>query len=319
MGSSPTSGIMRQKIVVILGPTASGKSGLAVKLAKKFNGEVISADSRQVYRGLDIGTGKITRREMQGVRHHLLDVADPRKQYSVVRYIKQAREAIADIMRRGKLPIVCGGTGFYTSALLGDETIPDVPPNKALRKKLQTKTASELYALLKKLNPKRARIMNKSDRANHRRLIRAIEIAKDYRHKNTHTLNLCGRTSLVYGCNILKIGILLPKKELRRRITIRLFARIRVGMVAEAKRLHAPPAGGGLSWKRMEELGLEYRYLALFLQKRITREEMLQRLDTEIWHYARRQMTWFKRDKEIVWAAKSDIQELTPRIKTFLK
>jgi len=309
---------MRQKIVVILGPTASGKSGLAVKLARKFRGEVVSADSRQVYRGLNIGTGKITRREMKGVKHHLLDVADPRKQYSVVRYIKQAREAIADIIRRGKLPIVCGGTGFYISALLGSETIPDVPPNKALRKKLQTKTTPELYALLKKLNSEHTRLMNTSDRANPRRLTRAIEIAEAYRHKNTHTLNLCGRTSLVYGYKILKVGILLPKEELRKRITMRLFARISRGMIAEARHLHAPPAGGGLSWKRMEELGLEYRYLAKYLKNEISKSKMVEKLETEIWKYSKRQMTWFKRDKEIVWVAKSSLQKLIPRIKTFL-
>src|ERR1017187_7529175 len=142
---------VKQKILVILGPTASGKSDLAVLLAKKFNGEIVSADSRQVYRGMNEGTGKITKKEMRGIRHHLLDVADPSKRFSAEDYRLLARASIDDITSRGKLPIICGGTGFYIDAILNENPFPNVPPNENLRKKLSKKSPVDLLLILKKL------------------------------------------------------------------------------------------------------------------------------------------------------------------------
>ena len=141
----------KPKLLVILGPTASGKSDLAILLAKKFDGEVVSADSRQVYKGLDIGTGKITKREMRGIPHHLLDVAHPRNIFTVTKWQRLAEKAIADIVRRGKLPIVVGGTGFYIQAIVDDINVPEVKPNKALRAQLEQKTAALLFTMLKNL------------------------------------------------------------------------------------------------------------------------------------------------------------------------
>lgn len=221
---------MNNKILVIVGPTASGKSDLAVRLAKKIGGEVISADSRQVYKGLDIGTGKITKQEMKGVQHYMLDVANPKQQYSVVRYIVQAEKAVVDIASRGKVPIICGGTGFYISALLGNENTSDVPPNHALRKKLQKKSAHELFTMLQKLNPKRASAMNESDRRNPRRLIRAIEIIRTQRNSPSTEVRPRFKT--------LTIGILPERKNLRDRIHVRLLKRIKQGMIKEAETLH---------------------------------------------------------------------------------
>ncbi|NOY35659.1 MAG: tRNA (adenosine(37)-N6)-dimethylallyltransferase MiaA, partial [bacterium] len=163
-----------KKMVVVLGPTASGKSDLAVDLARKLDGEIISADSRQVYRGMDIGTGKVTKKEMRGVTHHLLDVANPKKIFTVVDFKKKAERALEDIWSRGKLPIVCGGTGFYIQAITGGVAIPEVKPDWKLRNKLEKKTAEQLFAELKKLNPERAKMI---DAKNPRRLIRAIEVA----------------------------------------------------------------------------------------------------------------------------------------------
>ena len=177
------------KIIAIVGPTASGKSDLAVKIARKYNGEIISADSRQVYRGLNIGTGKITKHEMLGVPHHLLDVADPKKRFTVADFKTLADKAIADISSRGKLPIICGGTGLYIDILTSGFVLPDVPPNPTLRKKLGQKTAAQLFVILKKLDPKRAENI---DQTNSVRLIRAIEIAKVFgvsRSAVTHHLN----------------------------------------------------------------------------------------------------------------------------------
>ncbi len=283
----------KPKLLILLGPTAVGKSDLAVKLAKQLNGEIISADSRQVYKGLDLGTGKITKKEMRGIPHHLIDVANPKKQFTVTEFVTLGEKAIQEILSRKKLPIICGGTGFYVSALVGGVIFPDVPPNKKLRLALSKKTSIELFKMLQKIDPKRARSI---DPKNSRRIIRAIEIAK--------VLGSVPKTKSKQKYDAHYIGLMLPRAELKKRISIRLFARLpagrqeyREGMIREAKNLHAK----GLSWKRMDELGLEYRYLAKFLQKEISRAEMISRLLTEIWHYARRQMTWFKRDKKIKW------------------
>ena len=160
---------------MVLGPTASGKSDLAVRLAKTFNGEVVSADSRQVYRGMNIGTGKITKKEMRGIPHHLLSVASPKKTFDVVQWKEKADKAIADIIQRGKMPIICGGTGLYIKALVENVAYPDVPPDWKLRKTLERKTTHQLFATLQKLDPLRAQTI---DPRNPRRLIRAIEIVK---------------------------------------------------------------------------------------------------------------------------------------------
>ena len=164
----------KQKVLVIVGPTSSGKSAIAVELARKFDGEVISADSRQVYKGLNIGTGKISKREMRGVRHHLLDLESPRKTFTAQDFVEKGRRAIEEIARRKKLPIVAGGTGFYIDALLGRIALPNVAANAKLRAKLEVKTAAQLLTMLKKRDPRRAKTI---DPHNKRRLIRALEIA----------------------------------------------------------------------------------------------------------------------------------------------
>lgn len=280
-----------QKILVIVGPTASGKSALAVELSRAFNGEVISADSRQVYRGLDIGTGKVTKREMRGVPHHLLDVADPRRPYSAARFVKDAQKAISDISNAGKVPIIAGGTGFYIDALLGRITLADVKPNTKLRRMLSTKTSAQLYALLQKKDTPRAQGMDTpSERNNKVRLIRALEIA-----------SAGGQASAKHTCKpsyeVLWIGTKLPFAALEKKIVARLKARMRTGMMAEAKRLHAQ----GLSYKRMGELGLEYRALARLLQGKISRAEFEEELARDIRKYAKRQITYWKRNSEIHW------------------
>ena len=304
-----------QKIIVIIGPTASGKSGLAVSISKKFNGEVISADSRQVYRGMDIGTGKITKSEMRGVQHHLLDVADPKYRFSAENYRVMAHEAISGIISRGKIPIICGGTGFYIDAVLKEDPFPNMAPNYKLRDKLEKKSAAYLLLILKKIDPKRAMAISKSnsEKNNARRIIRAIEIASLYKgspcirgkplDKYISTRVALVQTNRYKGSpctnryDPIFIGIKPDNEDLKKRILSRLLKRMKNGMVAEARRLHTH----GLSWKRMEELGLEYRYLARYLQGKIGKEEFIEKLNTEIWHYARRQMTWFRRNSKIRW------------------
>lgn len=290
---------MNKKVVVILGPTATGKSDLAVKLAKKINGEIISADSRQVYKGLDIGTGKITEKEMQNVPHYLLDVASPRNRFSVSKYKILAEKKIDNIIKRKKVPIICGGTGFYIDAVVNNVIFPDVEPDYTLRKTLERKTTYDLYRELYKIDRSRALHIDKNNRV---RLIRAIEIAKKIgrvpklnKQKNKYVF--------------IKVGLFLPKESLQKKVYKRLIKRLNDGMITEVKKLH----DRGLSYKRMEELGLEYRFLALYLQGKLTKEEMIEKLNIEIRKYAKRQSTWFKRDKEIHWfdvSRKIDLKDI---------
>lgn len=278
---------MLKKLIVIVGPTASGKSMLAVKLAKKFNGEVISADSRQVYRGMDIGSGKITKKEMQGIPHHLLNVASPRLTFTVVKYRRAALAAIKKIQKTDKLPILCGGAGFYISAVVDGIVIPCVKPNWSLRKKLEKLAPEKLYAILVKLDPHRAKTI---DRQNPRRLIRAIEIAK-----KIGAVPELKKQPLPYP--VLFLGIKISPKELEAKIDQRLEKRLKAGMLAEVKRLKS----SGLSWKKLENFGLEYKFAALYLQKKISRQEMVNSIKQASRQYARRQMTWFRRDQRIIW------------------
>ncbi|MFA6297277.1 MAG: tRNA dimethylallyltransferase, partial [Candidatus Paceibacterota bacterium] len=210
----------------------------------------------------------------------------PKKVFTVDEFRIQATNAIDDILARGKMPILCGGTGFYIQSIVDGITVPDVPANRKLREKLGKLSVEKLFTQLKKLDPARAKTV---DAHNKIRLIRAIEIAK-----------ALGKVPKLkpnpkYEC--LQFGIHFSDEKTRERITLRLEKRIKAGMIQEAERLHKK----GLSWKRMEELGLEYRYLALYLQKKISRQEMFDQLNIAIRQYAKRQMVWFKRDERILW------------------
>ncbi len=275
------------KIITVVGPTSSGKSDIAVLIAKKINGEIISADSRQVYKDMNIGTGKITKKEMSGVTHHLLDVANPKKVFTVSDFKKMAEKSIEKINKKGKTPIICGGTGLYIRSVIDDLAIPDVPPNKKLRKELQEKTVEELFRILKKLDERRA---SEIDKNNPVRLIRAIEIAKTIGKVPEYKTN-----SDKY--ELLEIGLLPKQETLKEKIRSRLLKRIKAGMINEVKKLNK----NGVSFKRLNDFGLEYRYVSKFLKGEFTKDEMIEKLNSEIVGYAKRQMTWFKKDKRIVW------------------
>src|SRR3989344_4706907 len=203
------------KIVAIVGPTAVGKSNYAVKYALKNNGEIISADSRQVYRGLNLGTGKITKKEMQGVKHHLLDVADPKQQFNVEKYKKLAEKAILGITKRRKLPIICGGTGFYIDVVVNNISYSNVKKNLKLRKKLADQSPVELFEILKKLDNKFAISLNNSEKNNRHRLIRFIEMAKALGH-----VPKIKKAESLYDVKWIKLE--LPKEKLIKRINSRL-------------------------------------------------------------------------------------------------
>ncbi len=277
----------KPKVIVILGQTATGKSALAVKVAKKLNGEIISADSRQVYKGLDIGTGKITQKEMNGVPHHLLDVASPKKKFTVAEYQRLATSAMAEVIGRGKVPIICGGTGFYIDAITRGVVFPEVPPNNKLRKELNKKTAEEIFKILKKLDKRRAENI---DQKNKVRLIRAVEIAKALGKVPEIT-----ETKLPY--KFIKIGLYLPTDKLKKKVEKRVKKMFDDGLMNEIKKLKK----SGVSNKRLQELGFEYF------------NPTYEKVVYETLQYAKRQITWFKRDKEIRWfdaSEKIDLKKL---------
>lgn len=290
-------GVNRKGVIVILGPTASGKSDFAVEIAHFINkqgrtintvgAEIISADSRQVYKGMDIGTGKVTKKEMGQIPHHMLDISSPISTFTVSQYQKKGRKIISAIIKKNKIPIVCGGTGFYIDTLIDGTVIPNVKPNKKLRDTLSKKTTEELFAILLKKDPKRADVI---DGKNPVRLIRAIEIAEALGKVPEFAKN-------PLDADILFLGISLPKVVLSKRIEHRLIKRIKIGMIDEIKKLHK----NGLPWEKMERFGLEYRYISRFLRGKITKEEMEKQLLSEIKKYAKRQMTWFKKNKRICW------------------
>lgn len=276
------------KLIVVVGPNASGKSELAVGIAQAFNGEVVSADSRQVYTGMDIGSGKIKKNEMGKIPHHLLDVASPRTIFTVTRYRKLATDAITEIQKAGKTPVLCGGTGFYVQAVIDGIVIPEVKPDWSLRKKLEKLPVEKLFAMLKKLDPRRAATIESK---NPRRLIRAIEIVRTTKRPVPDIK----KNPLPY--EILLLGVKKTEKDLKKLISLRTEKRLKSGMVAETQKLRK----SGLSWKKLESFGLEYRATAEFLQKKITREQMVENIIKEDWQYAKRQTMWFKRDTRVHW------------------
>ena len=265
----------KPKVFVILGQTATGKSNLAVKIAKKIDGEIISADSRQVYKGLDIGTGKISKKEMECVPHHLIDVVSPKKKFTVVEYKKLAEEKIEEIIARENTPIICGGTGFYIDAITKGIVFPEVPPNLKLRKELEKKSAEDLFKMLKKLDSNRAKNIDVKNKV---RLIRAIEIAK--------ALGKVPKiTEVLPQFKFIKIGLFLPEDLLKKKIEKRVKKMFDDGLLQEIKKLKK----SGLSQKRLKEFGFEYS------------DPTYEKVVAETIKYAKRQMTWFKRDKEIKW------------------
>lgn len=300
------------KIVVILGPTASGKTDLAIALAKKYNGEIISADSRQIYREFSIGTAKPAGEWKggvyltEGVPYHLVDCVDPTARYSAADFKRDALRAIRGIIQRGKTPFLVGGTGLYIAAVIDNLGIPDVPPNTALRRSLESRSLAELQALIRALDPRAAGII---DTHNPRRLVRALEVAL-----------LSGKS---FAAQIsksppffeaLQIGLSWPKEALEERIKKRLEVQIEKGFAAEAAarwRKYGPAAAPSLS-------SIGYQPLISYLSGEVSFPEALRLIFFETRRYARRQMTWFKRDARIHWIAGAREAAAEERVKIFL-
>ncbi|MFH1769062.1 MAG: tRNA (adenosine(37)-N6)-dimethylallyltransferase MiaA [Parcubacteria group bacterium] len=278
---------IKSKIICIIGPTASGKTDLSIKLAKKLNGEIISADSRQVYKGMDIGTAKIIKKEMRGVPHHMIDVVSPKTNFDAVKFKDKAQRIIKDMIKRGKLPIIVGGTGFWIDTLVHDMDFPGTKQDSKLRKQLESKTVEQLFKQLQELDSDRALSI---ERYNKRRLVRALEIVLT-------TGKPVPQIKKTSKYDVLWLGIKMDQEQLNRRIKKRFIKWLDKGLIDEVKRLHK----SGVSWKRFEELGLAYKYIADMLRNKISHTEMINLSVQSIIKYSKRQMTWFKRNKEIIW------------------
>lgn len=268
-------------LIVVAGPTSSGKSDFAVELAHRCNGEVISADSRQVYRGLDIGTGKITEEEMEGIPHHMLDICDINESFSVKQFRDKTLPIISDIISRGKTPILCGGTGYYIDAVIYENTLPDTQIARPLEDELKDLPTEELYALVEAKDPKRASAI---DRHNRIRLIRALEIIET--HGQVQKLE-----KPVFRFNV-DFYLLNPSKELlEERVHKRLLKRFDAGMLQEMQSLIAQ----GYEIATLAKRGIEYKWMAVYLEGTISFDELIERLRIATWQYAKRQRTWNKK------------------------
>ena len=276
------------KLIIILGPTASGKSDLAIKLAQKFNGEIISADSRQIYKEMNIGTAKIIKKEMSGVPHYMIDIVKPNQKFTLAQFQKKTIKIIKDIQKRNKLPLLVGGTGLYIQSIVDNLKIPETKPDKKLRNKLEKLTNQELINKLKKLDSKALKII---DPKNKRRLIRALEIClltkkpfSEQRKKNKSIFNT------------LQIGIKLNTKNLEQKIIKRIEKMIKNGLIKENKKLLKKYGDKPYSMS-----GIGYQEIISYLNNKINLDQAKELIKIHTRQYAKRQMTWFKRDKTIKW------------------
>lgn len=273
----------KNRLIAIVGPTASGKTNRAVCLCRSINGEIISGDSRQVYKGMDIGTGKDLD-EYDGIPYHLIDICEAGDKYNLHRYITDFHRVLKNIGKRGKNGVLCGGTGMYIESVLSGIVLPEVPENKKLRENLDERSLEELTEILKGYK----NLHNTTDIDTTKRAIRAIEIEEYYRQHPEMALKANRQKAIPLQCLI--IGMDIPRDDRRKRISQRLFDRLRQGMVEEVEGLMK----GGLTPEQLIYYGLEYKFVTLYLIGRISYDEMVRQLEIAIHQFAKRQMTWFR-------------------------
>ena len=285
----------KPKLVVILGPTASGKTGLAIKLARKFNGEIVNADSRQIYREMDIGTGKVESRKSLKSKVlkvespiHLISIVNPDQKFSLAQYKKLAINKIKEIQKRDKIPFLVGGTGLYISAVVNNLEIPKAPPDDKIRKRLNKLSAEKLFEKLKKIDLKSAEIIGEN---NKRKLIRALEVY-EITGKPFSSLQTKGKPLF----DVLQIGVKTDREELYKKIDRRADEMIKMGLVEEVEKLAKK-----YSFNLPAMSGIGYQEIGLYLQNKTTLEEAVQKMKFRTHQYARRQMTWFRKDERIGW------------------
>ena len=286
----------KRPLVIITGPTASGKTALSIELAKQIGGEIISADSMQVYRHMDIGSAKVTKEEMDGVPHHLIDVLEPSEEFNVVRFQEMARKAMEEIYERGKIPIIAGGTGFYIQALLYDIDFTETDENNSIREELEQKArtegASVLHAMLKEIDPESAEAIHEN---NVKRVIRAIEFYRQTGKKISDHNRQEREKSSPY--QFLYYVIDLPRELLYSRIEQRVDQMIEQGLVEEVKALQAM----GCTRDMVSMQGLGYKEILDYLNGQLTLDEAVYVLKRDTRHFAKRQLTWFRRERDVRW------------------
>lgn len=276
----------KPKVIAVVGPTASGKTSYAVSLAHKVNGEVVSADSRLVYKGFDIGTAKPSLEECEGVPHHMIDIVEPEIDYSAGLYSQDAKKAVMDILSRGKTPIVAGGTGLYFRLLLENYDVPEVPPDYELREKLSAYTYEELRRMLEKLDPRRASEIELNDK---KKIIRALEMAE-------HLEKPLSEYKKELEFEVEWIGLNFPREELYERINVRVEMMVKAGLVEETENLLKQHG-------RIKNLTctIGYQEMIAYLDNQMTFDEAKDKLKQNSRNYAKRQLTWFRKNPLIKW------------------
>lgn len=285
----------KEKVVVICGPTASGKTALSIELAKKINGEIVSCDSMQIYKEMDIGTAKTTKEEMQGIKHYMLDIISPEERYSVADYKKEAKEAIREIIKKGKTPIVVGGTGLYVDSLIYEIEYPNIEFDEEYRKKLEIQAETEglenLYEQAKKIDPEAIKKISQNDK---KRIIRILEIYHATGYNKTEQERKSREKEPEFDYKV--YGLNMPREKLYKRIDLRVDIMIKQGLIEEVEKIYKkysefPTAMQGLGYKEVVE----------YLKNNLTKEEMIEKIKQETRRYAKRQMTWFRKNKQTIW------------------
>lgn len=285
----------KEKVVVICGPTASGKTALSIELAKKINGEIVSCDSMQIYKEMDIGTAKTTKEEMQGIKHYMLDIISPEERYSVADYKKEAKNAIREIIKKGKTPIVVGGTGLYVDSLIYEIEYPNIEFDEEYRKKLEIQVEKEglenLYEQAKKIDPEAIKKISQNDK---KRIIRILEIYHATGYNKTEQERKSREKEPEFDYKV--YGLNMPREKLYKRIDLRVDIMIKQGLIEEVEKIYKkyskfPTAMQGLGYKEVVE----------YLNNNLTKEEMIEKIKQESRRYAKRQLTWFRKNKQTIW------------------
>lgn len=285
----------KEKVVVICGPTASGKTALSIELAKKINGEIVSCDSMQIYKEMDIGTAKTTKEEMQGIKHYMLDIISPEERYSVADYKKEAKNAIREIIKKGKTPIVVGGTGLYVDSLIYEIEYLNIEFDEEYRKKLEIQVEKEglenLYEQAKKIDPEAIKKISQNDK---KRIIRILEIYHATGYNKTEQERKSREKEPEFDYKV--YGLNMPREKLYKRIDLRVDIMIKQGLIEEVEKIYKkysefPTAMQGLGYKEVVE----------YLNNNLTKEEMIEKIKQETRRYAKRQMTWFRKNKQTIW------------------
>ena len=298
----------KPKVVVICGPTASGKTALSIELAKRINGEIISSDSMQIYKDMDIGTAKPTKEEMQGIKHYLVDFVEPNKRYSVADFKKDAEKAIEEILENGKVPIIVGGTGLYVDSLIYGIEYQDIKFDEQYRKELENRVEQEglesLYNEAKKIDPQAMEKISSNDQ---KRILRVLEIYKATGKNKTEQEAESRKNGVKYDYKVFAINM--DREKLYERINKRVDIMIEQGLIQEVQDLlkkydEFPTAMQGLGYKEVVE----------YLQGNISKEEMIDKVKMETRRYAKRQITWFKKNKQTIWIGPQDLQKILDEI-----